>query len=389
MNLSYNVLLCAAVATSLPLLVAGGGGLPPPPTDICPAGYRFIPFFPYCIENCVFAIDYSEDGCGESASAVAMKGYLSNTTYSVLGQTAYETCAQNTVCRLDPEDAAICPLPSGSGDDTTAVYDVRHLRGEDGTIYDAKNTSFILGPNVCRSGNWYGGCGSYNYQSLDDLQNNPEILANDNPKDLEQIKDFYYLVYYEDDSCTDLSGVVAATSGQQLDVPLVSNPDLSCTAQAICGLDPTSETCQFLRDGDAVAEIVAETRTDETTGEMGVYECDSSNEAAGEETCKLVLPRDCNKSSIFSNCFYRKISGPALAQNPRNLVGEFGVDEEVGDPSGEKEADDEGTVGGGNDDAMGDLPDSTTTSSALFRVPSTVAGLLSLSLSLLFWNIEQ
>lgn len=275
----------------------------------------------------LFAIKYSDDGCTD---AVMLQNYLSNTTYQVMGSTGMDSCPENLMCAMDPEGHAdTCPIPTASGEnETTKMHDVFFVVNEtDGNIYSGDTSNyFVAGPDVCKEEAWYLGCGSWHFQLLDNLKSNPEIMANDNPDDLEKIDNFLYLMYYEDDTCTDLASVIPAASGQELTFSTVSDPDLSCRVRAICGVDPTSDACVRIRDGSSTAEAVqfrSESRVDEATGEVGVYTCVSGNEAADEDECNVRKPQDCIKSSVFSNCSFRYLSGPTLAQNPRYLVGDF------------------------------------------------------------------
>ena len=206
---------------------------------------------------------------------------------------------------------------------------------------------------------------------LENFKQTPELMANDNPQDLEMMKEYIYLAYYEDDACTDLSAIVTTASGKQIDLPQVSNPDLSCNIQAICGIDPASHQCKAIQDvAVAVAERFAETRVDPETNELDVYECDSSNEAVGQEECALFRPQDCGESSIFTNCYFRYVSGPEFATNPRVIVGEVladSPDPEIETPSNSTGTDMEGDMDG---DMDGMAPDGIIEQLGACIVPS-------------------
>ena len=292
---------------------------------------------PACVQddNCIFGIEYSEDGCSTSASAVSLVAYLVNETYTFVAPTSEElSCARSTMCRINPSDE----LCVGANEFPLALdYD-----SSTGLIFGADDPSFIVGPDACLAGGWIPQCLSYNYQLLSDLKDDPSMLANDNPEDLAMMTDYLYLLYYEDDTCTDLAGITPAVSGSALSVPIVSNLDLSCQAQAMCAIDPDSKICESIRDQNGeTALLTLETRGDETTGGVDVFECDTSNAAAGQEECALQKPSDCTKSSIFTKCHFRYLSGPTLAQNPRMSVGKFDeapVDESEGEGDTVEEA---------------------------------------------------
>ena len=121
----------------------------------------------------------------------------------------------------------------------------------------------------------------------------------------------------------------------------------------------------YIRDPDAeVARINLETRVDETTGAVDVCVCDTSNVAARQEECALKTPSDCVKSSIFSNCHFRYLSGNTLAQNPRFLIGEIDVmDATPDDEGGELDGPDDTAPPSGGEEG-GSAGDEPTTSSA-------------------------
>lgn len=214
---------------------------------------------PACVQddNCIFGIEYSEDGCWTSVSAVSLVAYLVNETYTFVAPTSEElSCARSTMCRINPSDE----LCVGANEFPLALdYD-----SSTGLIFGADDPSFIVGPDACLAGGWIPQCLSYNYQLLSDLKDDPSMLANDNPEDLAMMTDYLYLLYYEDDTCTDLAGITPAVSGSALSVPIVSNPDLSCQAQAMCAIDPDSKICESIRDQNGeTALLTLETRGDE------------------------------------------------------------------------------------------------------------------------------
>jgi hypothetical protein len=273
--------------------------------------------------NCLFSINYSEDACEESKSAVGLNAYLQNEEYTI-SATQQMPCAEAMTCRMDPNNKDVCPEDQMKA--KSLKPDLDEGTGDIINLFD----NFTIGPDVCLGGpsnqgveeSWFD-C-YFSYWTLDNLKDKPEILANDNPEDLAMMQTYSYLAYYEDDTCTDLASIIPSVNGKTLDIPPVSNTNLTCNLQAMCAIDPNSEACQTVRDeGADNVQLTIETRPDETTGTVNVYSCDSSNVAAGEEECNLQLPSDCGRSSIYSNCYFRYLSGPTLAQNPRFLVGEI------------------------------------------------------------------
>ena len=326
----------------------------------------------------VYAVTYSANGCGASSSAVNIKGYMTNVTYNVMGSTARETCAENVMCRVDPES---CPSPggdppaadennsTGSGTGTEMISMLIDPNVATGIQNSYKDYDSI-GPATCLPSTWYAGDCYFNYQRLDDLKSDPMVLANDQPDDLKTMKDYIYFLYYEDDTCTDLASILASASQQTIQVPSVSDPSLSCEMQSICSLDPTSDECQAIHDGIIVANSLSETRINKATGEVDVYECDPTNEAVGQDVCNIIHPQDCTKSSVLSNCHFRAISGPELARNPLYLVGDVGEQMST-DKDGMETGDGEGSGEASGTDYSG--------------VGSVVVGLIIGGISLLSW----
>ena len=299
--------------------------------------------------NCVFAINYSEESCEESKSALALNAYLQYENYTIT-TTKEMACAEGMMCRIDPNNKEACP------DEMMAEFQVQlKIEAETGNIVNllGTNSSRPQGPDVCLpSRRWYKDC-YWSYWTLEDLRTQPEIMVNDNPTDLAMMENYAYLAYcYDDEACTDLASVVPTATGMTLEFPPASNSQLSCQFQAMCAIDPGSAACSYIRDPDAeVARINLETRVDETTG-------------AGQEECALKTPSDCVKSSIFSNCHFRYLSGNTLAQNPRFLIGEIDVmDATPDDEGGELDGPDDTAPPSGGEEG-GSAGDEPTTSSA-------------------------
>ena len=194
----------------------------------------------------------------------------------------------------------------------------------DGQIQECDSTNFVVGQSECF---FFEGCtasSAYPHCSFDivktsDLQYDPTRLANDDPSGLE---DYAYLVYYTDDSCTDIAGIKSAVSGTTFEIPRLGR-DVACDDAMACVLQPDGSTCETIRavtsSGDlGEAKVRVQTRGDK------VFECDSFNEVVGEDTCAVIEPRPCRPSSTIANCHFRWLSARDLAKHPRRLVGDFG-----------------------------------------------------------------
>lgn len=276
-----------------------------------------------------YSIQYSSAGCNNgtaSSSWVSMQGFLSganSTAYHPTSETN-ATCAEASVCTVlfDPAADDRCP------EDGTFVGEVN--KGTGHVVLDYLNNTDDF--TQCRPSGWYSNC-HYEYESLAALKENPELLSNANPADLEAMKDFIYYVFYEDNECTDPASIWSSVDGEVVTVDIVSNySEYSCAVRSSCAIDPKSKICEALRDGpDHTATFVSKTEVDENTGMQAVYGCDTSNAEVGQDECFVISPRDCIASSLVPGCHLRFFSAPTLATWPRVLIGDMsGVPEALG-----------------------------------------------------------
>jgi len=76
---------------------------------------------------------------------------------------------------------------------------------------------------------------------------------------------------------------------------------------------------------DNIGTFTSITSVDEETGEVDVYDCDTSNAAIDQDECSVIKPTQCIKSSLVNGCHLRFFSGVEFATNPRSLLfGEVG-----------------------------------------------------------------
>ena len=271
-------------------------------------------------ESYLYFVYYEDDEFSFSGSQcrrnpVGIEGYASGDEASVTGG-AGDNCAEEIACQIDVNSGA-CQndlARTVSGSVVTVITD-------DGQIQECDSTNFEIGLPECL---FFDGCeesSAYPHCHFDivktsDLQRNPEMLRNDDPGDLE---DYAYLVYYSDSSCTDIAGVKGAVSDTTFEIPRLDS-DVSCDDAMACVLQPDGSTCQTIRSLTkdlGVSKLRAQTRGDQ------VFECDSSNEQVGEDTCAVLDPQPCRPSSTIANCHFRWLSAQDLAQRPRRLVGDF------------------------------------------------------------------
>lgn len=245
-------------------------------------------------------------------------------------------CAANSECSvldmLTPDKCPVqIPIVSNIIDDTdnTIVMAYNSANGTEETK--------DMDHEYCEFSGLFHGC-KYTYKTLDKIKANPAMFENNNKDDLEIMKNYIYYAFYEDDKCTDLASVFTSTSGETVDVPIVSKNDYSCAVGTVCALNEDSELCKVMKSDD-IATFTSITKEDEVTGNLditltssindrlnGTYGCDTSNAGIEQDECSVIKPKECIKSSLVDGCHLRVVNGVELAKNPRLLLfGEDGV----------------------------------------------------------------
>ena len=197
-----------------------------------------------------------------------------------------------------------------------------------GTAVETKD----MDNDYCQFSGLSHGC-KYTYQTLDKIKSNPAMFENNNKDDLEIMKNYIYYAFYEDDECTKLASVFTSLSGETVNVPIVSENNYSCAVGSVCVLNEDSDLCKAMKS-DEIGTFTSITSVDEETGEVDVYDCDTSNAAIDQDECSVIKPTQCIKSSLVAGCHLRFFSGVEIAKNPRALL--FG---EVGDTSAGTDSD--------------------------------------------------
>jgi hypothetical protein len=159
------------------------------------------------------------------------------------------------------------------------------------------------------------------------LKKNPdEYLSNNNIVDLEQMIPFYYIAYYEDNTCTDLTGIISGISGEDINIRSMDD-SFTCSDATICAINAESKACMdIIADPTTTTAAVSVTANFIVTDNGStIEEYDPSNSNGGENinlkhTQSL---SSCHQSSILSNCYYQLFSGITLAKSPNYLIGDF------------------------------------------------------------------
>lgn len=154
-----------------------------------------------------------------------------------------------------------------------------------------------------------------------DLQD-PTLFANSSPEDLNDMENYYYFIYYDDDECKDVVGLKAFISNNDYDVLKVSE-GVSCLDSMSCLYNPDGESCSKVKTEDAPFPFSYE--TGENAAELS--SCRGTIVDQEDEECAAVSADSCLSSGVFPGCHIRYASAAFLAENPGYLVGETAADE--------------------------------------------------------------
>ena len=115
-----------------------------------------------------------------------------------------------------------------------------------------------------------------------------------------------YLTYYSDDQCRDLTLSKPVLNDVPFSIPILSEATQPCSELVTCAVDAASPQCAAV-GGSADTEMANLSVQIRNNGQE-VWECDTSNEAVGEETCDFKPPDGCFASSIFPGCYARYVT---------------------------------------------------------------------------------
>ena len=259
------------------------------------------------------------------------------------------TCPSEMACLYAPSSSACTSLdPVGEALSDTTLYSNGTLSECDAVVVDGipggPDGSLVFcgayEPGQCTvSDGGYPACG-YAYLPEEALHD-PTLLGNADEAD--QLTDYYYIAYYQDEICTEPVGIRAFVSGEEISL-LRTGEDVSCRDAMACLYNPGGPSCQERRGGadSPLGEVNATFYTSVTDSSV-VSSCDGTL-AKIEGSCVDETPDQCVQSGVFAGepCMFRIVSASYVALNPGILVAE-GADPTTGG-------------GGGSDDT-------TTTSS--------------------------
>ena len=278
--------------------------------------------------------------CDESGGGIsAIRGFVANESFDVKGAASFNgpgpSCPREMACFFGPDSDACRHLPSNGVTASTlnAVLD-------DGRVYECDTSNPLTEEDVCTvydgdacfQSSIYPSCTS-GYVFQDELSDLPTLIANPSETEQMDLSQYYYIIFYDDEGCTDPVGIRGFVSDEQYQLTLLSDA-VTCEDAMAClynlggdsckeragGEAPVSFTYKFDPANDGSVSCLEKTLVDD----MAVARPGMARPAVD---CVDDIPPDrCVQSGAFtaSPCMFRVVSAPYLARNPGAIVGNFG-----------------------------------------------------------------
>jgi hypothetical protein len=305
MMLSRFVLAAGFLGSFLPSLVMSGGE-DGPDANITTSEDQYV-FWSY----------YSDADC---SSPVGLFGSVALEEATV-PTTPNTSCAQEVSCLFDPQ-SAICTSLEPSG--IAVAYDAVL---PDGDLILCDSTNPLTNEDVCvtypadscHQSSAYPSCKA-GFVRQDELAD-PTLFSNENTEDQAALSEYYYLVYYDNTDCTSPVGLRAFVSGEEYELPILSD-EVTCEDAMACLYSSDGDLCKQRGGGSSGAVTFTFTifsGEDNKLSSNPEYVEDYSGEPD-------FTPEQCTQSLAFVGppCLFRVVSASYLARNPGGLVGEFG-----------------------------------------------------------------
>lgn len=172
---------------------------------------------------------YSKDDECRDGSLVGVKGVVALEQITSAGRMQEgNSCAVEMACLYESDSKKCKELEPALT--ATGLF----VSGNEGNVFACDSTNFFEGEPRCNerergqcfSSSLYKGC-TARYAFTSDFQDDPDIFANSNANDLEDMQDHYYLAFYNDEKCSELAGIRAFYSEETYNIP-VTGDDVSC-----------------------------------------------------------------------------------------------------------------------------------------------------------------
>lgn len=138
-----------------------------------------------------------------------------------------------------------------------------------------------------------------------------------------------YITYSSDNECKDLAIAKPVLNNVTWSIPILSDATQPCSELVVCAVDAASPQCEAV--GGSATMDMANVSIEIRNNGQEVWECDTSNAAAGEDTCAYKAPKDCFASSILPGCYVRYVTAQRFQELVMGAV--ESCDKAVGDSS--------------------------------------------------------
>ena len=312
----------------------------------------------------------SSDICkGDGSAIVGVRGFVALEEFEVLGGARRSgSCAKDISCLLDGDSDQCQSLSPNS---VSTGYDAV---SDDGSIYECETCDCILKPteedtcevydkDACFASGMYPSCNT-GFLTTSEL-NDPALFSNPSASDHADMSNYYYIIYYSNDECSNVVGLRAFISQDNYTLPIVRE-DVSCEDAMACLYNEGGPSCEARRTNSTSDEFAYETRfNDAGEEEAELYSCQGTVSDLSGGECVFVDPMECTQSGVFlSQCKFRIVGASFLARNPKYVVGDF-VDDGKGNGSSSS------TSAGSNTGLVSAWISLITGVSLLFRQSST------------------
>ena len=273
---------------------------------------------------------YYSSSC-DGPSLVGLKGFVTLEEIEVLGTKA-DSCAAEMACFFDAQSGLCSSLESNGVN--AQVYDAVL---DDGNLYECDTSNPLTDEDVCEiydadsctQSSIYPSC-QFSFVTMDELRD-ATLFANPDPVNESELSNYYYIMWYEDDGCTETVGLAPFVTGENYELPLLDG--VTCSDAMACVYNPDGDMCKG-RGGGASGTATFQF----TTSPDFVFSCDGTLSDIEGGSCVEETPDQCIPSGVFTgtDCYFRIVPASFLARNPGYLVGET----EAGD--GQKDIDTSG-----------------------------------------------
>jgi hypothetical protein len=254
------------------------------------------------LEPYLYLIYHGSDDCS-GGFATTIQGFVSGDSFTAQGAAAFR-CATETLCLVNSNSIQCSAL------NNTIIGNANFIVNDDGSIYECDDTNSGLGLEQCmlfgdcEPSSLYPNC-HFSAHLKPELTQNPTLLYNPNP--FPATRGQVYLVYHNDEACSDLAGLQSLVVG--VTEMIATDNSVSCEDSMACLIQPNGSTCQAIPN-----TIHVNTSVEIRNVGRDVFGCDD------EGICEERDPEACVQSSIYPNCYYHIVSAVRLLGNPTSYL---------------------------------------------------------------------